>query len=813
MKRTLLIKIGCIMLISAAVLPMTGALANTGTYTSDEISEHYKVENSTSSEEEQELSCSEAADNDQTVSSTETEEADEEGISKALQTDFGEEYTRNKYNIDDSFETLIPGTTKDGFITANSGVLFGFRGMMDRSKAGVQTSGTYSHGYLEPIILKKGSTTGADRSYVYNNAYYFTAQSINPYVNGVRINKGSNNAIIGLGNSGITRYSYQKDKEIHFFKKDNPESDFGELKAVMYTEDGFDVHFSLRLDKEKGVSSQRWEFTNNREEPIDFGVMEYVDTFVDSDSVPIYSLGGDKGFYMQVKGKEQFNVILQDSKKEWLTDFTHFLPGMITGSTSGGYTSVRYTNAFGDDFLTPGYEGRDWQRNQQMVPGRDTGYQLGTDVKTLQPGESLTTGADYYYGDSKNEPELEADTEEHIFYDTSAGTAINYDLYDDEGEMDNLYISYNGSEPELAAELTLDENHCAAGTIPLNFEQLHLGENTIELFTENDLSVKSNVVTMQEEIRHLSAEPEITKVELDGALSLTDIRGIIKEHNTIHQPILSYQANGAADTSAIGFAWSKLMLADDQSPDVDNIKVDVPTNIYGEATRFFDNELIAIDAIDVQLRATEVNACQNEAALLTLIQQKSKLTSWYMDDGENPSAVVSSTTTKAEEGTYKATITAVSKENAKVSHEINVSVEEDVELELSIVDVPETILFEKSAINSSTVYVNKEENVDILLNTSLGVDWVLTVNAESFSNSDGEQTADILINKRNGVEEPVSPSSSSIVAEGSAQEANSNHKIVMDKDDGLLLKVRPGQVKSKNYTSTVTWTLTNDPTR
>lgn len=818
MKKRLLVKVSCAVLVSAALMPMSQVLAKTDTFTSDEITEHYKSKNLTTSEEQEDdvLESSET-ENEETQATTDAELDEETNLddnSTRLLTDFGEEYTRDKFNIDSSFETLTPGTTKDGFITAESGVMFGFRGMMDRSRAGVNTSGAYSHGYLEPIILKKGSSATADRSYVYNNTYYFTAQSINPYVNGTRINKGSNNAIIGLGNSGITRYSYQKDKEIHFFKKDSEDSNIGELRAVMYTEDGFDVEFSLVLDKAKGVSSQRWQFINNRDEDIDFGVMEYVDTFVDSDSVPIYSLGGDKGFYMQVKGKEQFNVILQDKNNEWISDFTHYMPGMITGSTSGGYTSVRYNNAFGDDFSKPGYEGRDWARNQQMVPGRDSGYQLGTDVKTLKPGESMTTGADYYYGDAKTEPELDADTDEHIFYDTASTVAnIHYELDDIEGDHDKLYIKYNDEEAELVEEVDLDETHHTSGDIELDQSRLHLGDNTVELYSENNIGVKSNVVSLDEEIRHLEAIPEITKVKQNEALDLTSFGEIIKEHNTIHDPVLSYGADGPADTSSIGFKWSDVILADSKTPDIDKIDLKVPTNIYNKNTEFFDLELVAIDAIDVELTATQVRACENEAALLKLIQEKAELKAWTMDDGTDPSAAVTSTTTKAEEGTYKAVITAKSKENKEVKREINVHVTEDVVQELAIVDVPENIVFEKSAINSSTMYVNKEDNVDILLNTSLEVDWLLTVNAENFKNSDGEEVKDILINKRNGLEEIVSPTNSSIVMEGSAADASSNYEIMMSKDDGLLLKVRPGQVKSKNYTSVVTWTLTSDPTR
>ncbi|MFD2306934.1 hypothetical protein [Enterococcus termitis] len=831
MKKRLLVKFSCAVLISAAFMPMTHALAQTNTFTSDEITEHYKAKDLTTSEKQEELESSEiesdvteSTETTETTKITESKEATtdseldveekSEDISPQLLTDHGEEYTREKFNIDSSFETLTPGTTKDGFITAESGVMFGFRGMMDRARAGVNTTGTYSHGYFEPIILKKGSSTTADRSYVYNNSYYFTAQSINPYVNGTRINKGSNNSIIGLGNSGITRYSYQKDKEMYFFKKDSEDSTTGELRAVMYTEDGFDIEFTLVLDKAKGVSSQRWEFINNREEDIDFAVMEYVDTFVDSDSVPIYSLGADKGFYMQVKGKEQFNVILQDNNKNWLTAYTHFIPGMITGSTSGGYTSVRYNNAFGDDFATPGYEGRDWTKNQQMIPGRDSGYQLGTDVKTLKPGESLTTGADYYYGDAKTEPELDADTPEHVYYDTASTPAdIHFDLDDVEGQSDKLYIKYNDDEPELIDEYQLDENHHTDGNIPLDQSRLHLGDNIVELYAENNIGVKSNMVDLDEEVRHLEATPEIAKVKQKEELSLDPFDAIIKEHNTIHDPVLSYGADGPVDTSDIGFKWSDVILADSNTPDIDKVEVKVPTNIYGKNTELFEDDLVAIDAIDVELTVAEVNACENEAALLKLIQDKAELKAWKMDDGADPSAAVTSTTTKAEEGTYKAVITATGKDNAKVNREINVLVEDDEEQELAIVEVPDTIAFEKTAINSSTTYVNKEENVDILLNTSLGVDWLLTVNAENFKNSDGEEVENILINKRNGLEEVVSPTNSSIVKEGSAADASSNYEIMMSKDDGLLLKVKPGQVKSKNYTSVVTWTLTSDPTR
>lgn len=801
---------------------------------SEKIAETAGTKESSQSKELQESADTEESSMETETSSTEQTEAEAQvkdsakassPQTRALETNHGIDYTRSHFGIDASYTELSKSQRlSDVHVDAKEGVnaAFGFRGMSANNFAtvGNTTLTPERHYYFEPLIWASFNLENniGRKSFladgILSGSGSFENTSINPYVNGKWIRYDTANADSPYGvlrRTGINSIAYQMTKEMYFFKKDNIEERYGELKAVMYTNDGFDVVMSILIDKRKGAGEVRYKFYNNTSEAIDMGIMEYGEIFSSSQTqsggYPVMqSLGNDRGFfYRDDYYKDQLNIELQNGRAKWLTDYNHYT--LYTENA----VDINNRNRFGNNFLTPGIEGTPRDRGATLLSKTKAFYQFGTDVKTLQPGEAMTVGANYYYGGLKEPQKLTASTEKTLYYDTATELApIDFDLTDIEGTSDDLYIIYNDEEPEKIQTLDLSDKESISGTVKIDASRLHSGENHVSLYAENDLYDASNEENITIEMRKLTAEVAIVKTPLDSSLDLMAIDKLIKSHNTIHTPpILTYQENGEPDTSKIGFVWSKINLADKETSSVDNIDLEVPTNIYGDNTVFNDTELVATDVKNVELSIRQVQKAATEAELFALIAEKSELKSWFMNDGTSTDAQIISTTVKPQEGTYEATIEVTGRSSGKVSRKIQVEVGGD----LNILNIPSEIDFEQTPIRSKLSYVNKVDPVAITLDTSLGVNWTLTVIADNFKTSDGEAVSDILINRRNGVEEFVSASNSSIVYTGNEETASSDYKLLMPKDDGLLLKVRPGQVKSKSYTSTVTWTLTEDPTR
>lgn len=346
------------------------------------------------------------------------------------------------------------------------------------------------------------------------------------------------------------------------------------------------------------------------------------------------------------------------------------------------------------------------------------------------------------------------------------------------------------------------------GSFQIPLEELSLGKNSFSVWSGTQTGAEADAIEGSINIIHQEAEPNIQKVPLNGSLNLEIVEDVLKSHNTIHDPILRLSEDTELDTTETGFQWVKVNVADSETPEINNIDIDVPVNVYSEETTVInDDALLAIDAKDSSYTVQELKYnLVDQIALLQEMKSRSGVKAWSMDDGSEISVVTQGNTIKPETGKYSIDFYA-SKGKSKVEIKPSAFVSGD----FRIANVPNSIEFEDAAIKAKTTYVDKTSPLSFKVDNSLGIeDWTLKVKASDFVDSDGNSVSSILVNKKEGFEEVVDKENSSIVLEGQGDDGSSFDK-EMPENKGLMLKVNPGQVKAREYKAEVTWTLENTP--
>lgn len=346
------------------------------------------------------------------------------------------------------------------------------------------------------------------------------------------------------------------------------------------------------------------------------------------------------------------------------------------------------------------------------------------------------------------------------------------------------------------------------GSFQIPFEQLSLGKNSFSVWASNNLNSEVDAIEGSINIIHQEAEPNIQKVPLNGSLNLEIVDDVLKSHNTIHDPILTLSEGTELDTTGTGFQWVKVNVADSETPEINNIDIDVPVNVYSEETTVInDDALLAIDAKDSSYTVQELKYnLFDQLALLQEMKNRSGVKAWSMDDGSEIPVVTQGSSIKPEAGKYSINFYS-SKGKSKVEVKPSALVSGNFRIE----SVPNSIEFEDATIQTKTTYVNKTCALPFQVENSLGVeDWTLKVKASDFLDSDGNPVSSILVNKKAGFEEVVDKENSSVILEAQGADGSSFME-EMSENEGLVLKVNPGQVKAREYKAEVTWTLENTP--
>lgn len=691
---------------------------------------------------------------------------------------------KNQFNLNEEWVSLVPGISKNGYIDLLNGGKVGFRGM--GVKYIVDDQDYYSNGYLSPIIEDKNGNT-----YI-SNHQTSNSMSINIFINGNVVNPSISG---GYVSGGITKNVYQKEQKIFYFKNDK----ISQLKGIMITKDGFTLEHTISIDYKASNVIQSWNFINNTDVAEKMAVSKVVDMyFGDKLNSNVQALGSNLGFYTENSNLFQSKIASENG--EYFSEFNKFYVG--------SFNEINKNNMFGPNFDIAGQESSGFNFGQIIKSGDDVGYQLGTSEKLIQPNQNFVAEEKLYYGEKKApEVKLLKDIPKKL-YESTKSVPLSLKIHDKQGEKETVYAKFNKESSQIVLGQTTvsDDEGTAVFDSELDISSLHLGSNTVEIYTINNDLTKSNVVEVDIDLIKLFAVPKVKKISVGSSLNLS-LESLIEEHNFINNPEIEYIGNKEVDTFTPGFQWAKIKMTDSVYSN-ESINVDVPINIYGENTLLFNATLLAIDNYsEINLSLKELGSVSTEQELQNIIQEKASIKAWNMKNGNTLNISIDTSNIAKEIGTYSATIFITDKSRMIAQREMKVV----VDATLSIENIPNEIDFESSEISSEISYVNKKDDLTISLNTIPKSKWYLTASVSDFVSDTGDIVTDILINKKGDSEEIVSSDSNTIIAEGDEELNDYEKKIVMSSNSGLILKTYPGQIKARSYSAVITWTLSDAP--
>lgn len=430
--------------------------------------------------------------------------------------------------------------------------------------------------------------------------------------------------------------------------------------------------------------------------PRNFSMLESVDTDYYSDSVNIYALENNSGFYLQIQSGDQlkrFAIKLKDNKGNWLSDYDRYYPGSYnTIGVSNGL------NFFGNDFSRLGMEARNFDKGAIIVRGIDTAYQLGAPWKSIPYDEALKTGYELFAGDELPYMNIVANPESFNIYDDYAGPSLtskytlskiaaenNYGIIDityPTGEVEQVPFTAD-SEKKFQGNLTIPRDKLPAilndklGSIKTYQTSLFATDNTdgpMDGLVSEDYSVNINVY-------NLGATPIAQTVKKDSvwsksAASLLTNVVIIPGHTPSYEFV-----DGIPDTSKIGLQFVKVRLSDRDSTTQPKI-IEVPINVIDTNPPLTG---LTVEALNITidkdlltgLSASEINQ---------LILKESKAVAW-----DNATGLSAGITLSVDSTDLTASAQADSMYTAKIKG-TNGTITKTKDITIKVTDITEGVL-------------------------------------------------------------------------------------------------------------------------
>lgn len=552
--------------------------------------------------------------------------------------------------------TSIPLNAKDGYI----------ENPINKSKLGFNkrglTVGNLSSHY--GFIIKDSS----------NLTYTFGESLVSniPFVNGklvypVNSSSDSNNSAersMGIGRGSNPQFTQQ-----FFLKKGK------ELKEILIDTDKKLIYvYDLGISRNLNFSVNLTTY-NADSETKTIGMLENVDTYYGSDTVPLYSSGNNSGFYMRASSTKRFSIKLKDGKGNYLSAYTMQAPGAFRASSQypKAANNLYDSNWFRSDFSRPGIEQYNLKRDEVIISGIDTAYQLGAPHTPVASNQALKTGYEVFAGTELPYMIITADPPEWNVYpdykDNEFKTNYNLSQIPDVGGNGTLYVEYpNGQKAELPfvandtkqfnGELTIpratlpDKLNEETGTIKqyvTNLLAIYEKESTMEGLTSEEYNLTVNVY-------NLGGTP-IAQTVKQGTAWSKSAADLIKDPVILpgHKAAFEF-VDGQPDTSKIGLQVVKIRMTDSDEPTQTTI-IEVPINVI-EGT--VPTTGLTVAANDFSVSKGKVSGL-SEADIKAMILKESKVKAWDNTTGLSTGITVSVITTDLTADStvgqqYKATI-------------------------------------------------------------------------------------------------------------------------------------------------------------
>lgn len=410
-----------------------------------------------------------------------------------------------------------------------------------------------------------------------------------------------------------------------------------------------------------------------------FSMLESVDTDYYSDSVPLYALGNNAGFYL-LNGSNRFTIKLKDSRGNWLSDYTKYNANSISPMVHG--------NSFGDDFSIAQTESRNLAQGAVIVSGVDTAYQIGAPWKDVAPDQALNTGYEIFAGAELPYMKLAttpASLDVYQDYNEEFKTTYNLSVIPNAGNIGKISVTYP-DESKVQIPFTADSQKKASGelTVPRSTFPAKLNDQlgTIKTYETGMLAINetegsmkglpSNEYSFKVNVYNLGAKPIAQTIKKDSNFTKA-ASAVVKDAVILPGHTAKYEYVTEVDSSKAGLQYAEVKMTDANEP-ARTVIIQVPVMVIDGTV---PSTGVVITANDFELNKADVTGL-SKAKLDALIIEKSEAFAWDittgLSDGIEYSIKATTLTNNPNfESTYTATIQA-KKGTATAETKININV-------------------------------------------------------------------------------------------------------------------------------------------
>lgn len=412
-------------------------------------------------------------------------------------------------------------------------------------------------------------------------------------------------------------------------------------RQVLYVYDlslSQNLNFSVRLD-----------MYNTSESSQSLSMLESVDTNYYSDSVPLYALGDNAGFYIQY-GSNKFTIRMKDSRGNWLSDYTKYYAGSY-GNISDNY--------FGNSFTNASTETKNYAQGAVIASGVDSAYQLGAPWKTIEPDKALKTGYEVFAGAELPLMALQTTPATfNIYQDNETDLTTDYKLtkIPAAGNNGKIYITYP-DESETTLDYVGNSSKEANGTLTIPRatlpEQMNNQPGTIKNYGVAMLAVDetvgsvmkglpSNDYSVSVNVYNLGATPIAQNVK-KGSSWTKAANAIVKDGVILPGHTAKYEYVNPAqpvDTSQEGLQFAEVKMTDINEPTRTTI-IKVPVMVIDGTV---PSTGVMVGAVDFRIQPEDV-ADLSDNQLKELILEKSNAIGWDVATGSSTDVELSVTAT------------------------------------------------------------------------------------------------------------------------------------------------------------------------
>ncbi|WP_071865907.1 hypothetical protein, partial [Enterococcus haemoperoxidus] len=492
-----------------------------------------------------------------------------------------------------------------------------------------------------------------------------------------------------------------------------------ESKQILYV-----YNLSMKPNLNFSIQLDMYNLSNSTKS---FSMLESVGINYYYDTVPIYALGNNSGFYMNVSSTLRFAIKLKDSNGNWLSDFTKYIAGNY--DTIGVGNSDNY---FKNDFTGNGSESENYSEGQVIAKDVRTAYQLGAPWKDIAPDEALKTGYELFVGKELPYMQIKANPEVfNVYPDYVSDFKFDYKLSKIPTETDHgtVQVKYpTGEEVKMPFSSNSQKEFTSSITIPRSSlpEQLNEEVGTIKKYDTSLLATNesegpykglpSKDYAVKINVYNLGAKP-IPQIIKKGTAFNKKASEVIQDAVILPGHTASYEYESKMpDTSILGLTSVMVRMTDTDQPDKKTL-IKVPIQVINEIP---PTKGLYIVANDFNSR-TEPFQNLTESEVNKLILKNSEAIAWDVATGSSKDITLSveSTTLPLNpvQGSYKATLKAV-RGTEIIKKTITINLQNNQKVNVEFVDETGEALHDKITFDKvigTTINLSEEAEVQKIL--------------------------------------------------------------------------------------------------